>query len=80
MKHIHVQVILKHNPLKPSSTIEPHSKHKPLKPSLTKRLKHNETNKTNSKNKPLKEFRIWDRKMKQSSKHEAFPCPCHFET
>jgi hypothetical protein len=46
MKHIHVQVTLKHKSLKLSLTNEPHSKHKPLKPRLNKE--------THSKHKPLK--------------------------
>jgi hypothetical protein len=72
MKHIHIQVTLKHKPLKPSLTSEPHLKHKPLK--------HSSTTKTHSKHKPLKEFKVWDHRMKQSSKHEAYPHPSHYET
>ncbi len=87
MKHIHVQVTLKHKPLKPSLTSEPRSKHKLLKPSLNKEihskhkpLKHSLATKTHSKHKPLHEFRIWDRKMKQLLKHEAYPHLGPFET
>jgi hypothetical protein len=47
-------------------------KHKSLKCSLA--------TKTNAKNKPLKEFRVWDHIMKQSLKHEAYPHLGHFET
>jgi len=42
--------------------------------------KHGRTKETHSKHKPLKEFCIRDYRMKQSSKHEAYPHLGHFET
>jgi hypothetical protein len=87
MKHIHVQVTLKHKPLKPSLISEPHSKHKPLKPNLNKKthLKHkplkcNSATETHSKHKPLHEFKICDHKTKQPLKHEAYSHLGPFET